>query len=108
MKNSECTIYITTKHGYIQRYHKEKKGWTQTNPKGKVWLLSAEQLLSHILPSLAGIGPLSVRVEPDKQKNDGVAQFEFSTSARVKEARHNSSVDLNKCGKVIAGPKVTT
>jgi hypothetical protein len=25
------------------------------------------------LPSLAGIGPLSVRVEPDKQKNDGVA-----------------------------------
>jgi hypothetical protein len=26
-------------------------------------------------------------------------------SARVKKARHNSSVDLNKCGKVIAEPK---
>jgi hypothetical protein len=35
--------------------------------------LSAEQLSSHILPSLAGIGPLSVRVEPDKQKKDNVA-----------------------------------
>jgi hypothetical protein len=28
------------------------------------------------LPSLAGIGPLSVRVEPDKQKKDGVASAE--------------------------------
>jgi len=66
LKNDECTIYITTKHDYIQRYHKEKTGRTQTNPKGKVRPLSAEQLLSHILPSLAGIGPLSVRVEPDR------------------------------------------
>jgi hypothetical protein len=73
LRNNECTIYITTKHGYTQRYHKEKNGWTQTNPNGKVRLVSAEQLLSHILPSLAGIGPLSVRVELDKHKNDGVA-----------------------------------
>jgi hypothetical protein len=73
LKNNECTIYITTKHGYTQRYRKEKNGWTQTNPNGKVRLVSAEQLLSHILPSLAGIGPLSVRVELDKHKNDGVA-----------------------------------
>ena len=76
MKNNECTIYVTTKQGYIQRYHKEKNGWTQTNPNGKVRLLGAEQLLSHILPSLAGIGPLSVWVEPDKQKKDGVASAE--------------------------------
>jgi hypothetical protein len=76
LKNNECTIYIATRHGYVQRYHKEKNGWTQTNPNGKVRLLSAEQLLSHILPSLAGTGPLSVRVEPDKQKKDGVASAE--------------------------------
>jgi hypothetical protein len=67
MKNNEFTIYITTKHGYVQRYRKEKDGWTQTGPNGKVRLLSAEQLLSHILPSLAGIGSLNVRVEPDKE-----------------------------------------
>jgi hypothetical protein len=70
LKNNECTIYITTKRGYVQRYRKEKNDWTQTSPNGKVRLLSAEQLLSHILPSLAGIGPLSVRIEPDKQKKD--------------------------------------
>ena len=73
MKNTECTIYITTKHGKTQSYRKGKNGWTQTSSNGIVRPLTAEQLLSHILPSLAGIGPLSVRVEPDKQKKDGVA-----------------------------------
>jgi len=74
MKNNECTIYITTKRGYVQRYRKEKDGWTQTSPNGKVRQLTAEQLLSHILPPLAGISPASVRVEPDKQKRDDVGE----------------------------------
>ncbi len=67
MKNSECTIYITTKHGRTWSYRKEKNGWTQTGPTGIVHSLSAEQLLSHILPPLAAGNPdhLSVRVEPD-------------------------------------------
>jgi hypothetical protein len=67
MKNTECTIYITTKHGWTQSYRKEKNGWTQTGPNGIVRPLSAEQLLSHILPPLAAGNPdhLSVRVEPD-------------------------------------------
>jgi hypothetical protein len=73
MKNAECTIYITTKHGCTQSYRKGKNGWTQTSPNGIVRPLTAEQLLSHTLPSLAGIGPLNVRVEPDKQKKDSVA-----------------------------------
>ena len=63
MKNNECIIKLTTKHGHKQSYHKEKNGWTQTSPNGKVRPLSAEQLLSHILPSLAGIGHLNMRVE---------------------------------------------
>jgi hypothetical protein len=73
MKNNECTIYITTRHGYVQRYRKEKNGWKQTNSNGRIRLLNVEQLLSHILPSLAEIGHLSVWVELDEQKKDGVA-----------------------------------
>jgi hypothetical protein len=65
MKNTECTIYITTKNGWVQSYRKGKNGWTQTSQNGKVRQLSVEQLLSHILPRLAVAGNLSVRVEPD-------------------------------------------
>jgi len=68
MKNNECTIYIITKHGISQIYRKEKKSWTQTSSKGVVRPCTAEQLLSHILPPIAGIVP-SIMVKPDKQKN---------------------------------------
>ena len=56
MKNTECTIYITTKRGY-----------PQTSPNGAVRPMTAEQLLSHILPPLAAanLNRLSVRVETD-------------------------------------------
>ena len=64
MKNTECTIYITTKRGFEQRYRRTKNGWTQTGPNGVVRPMTAEQLLSHLLPPLA-YGHANVRVEPD-------------------------------------------
>ena len=67
MKNSECTIYIMSKQGWIQKYRKGKEGWIQTSSNGTVRSLSAEQLLSHILPPLAGIGHFTVRVESDNR-----------------------------------------
>jgi hypothetical protein len=67
MKNTECTIYITTKNGSTQIYRKGKNDWTQTSSKGIVRPLSAEQLLSHILPPLA-IGHVRVRVELDNNE----------------------------------------
>ena len=65
MKNTECVIYIATRRGRTWTYLKEKDGWTQTGPTGIVRPLSAEQLLSHLLPPLAADNPghLSVRVE---------------------------------------------
>lgn len=57
MKNTDCVIYITTKRGWTQRYVKENDGWTQTGPNGSVRRLSAEQLLSHLLPRLAADSP---------------------------------------------------
>jgi len=65
VKNSECTIYITTKNGWTQRYRKEDSGWTQIGPNGIVRSLSAEQLLSHILPLLAGNSKHMLTVTPD-------------------------------------------
>ena len=67
MKNSECTICIMSKHGWIQKYRRGKEGWIQTSLNGVVRSLSAEQLLSHILPLLAGIGHFTVRVESDNR-----------------------------------------
>jgi len=56
-----------SKNGWIRKYRKEKDGWTQTSSNGAVRSLSAEQVLSHILPLLAGIGHFTVRVESDNR-----------------------------------------
>ena len=64
MKNEECVIYIVTRTGgVLQSYHKTKDGWIQTSRNGAVRHCTAEQLLSHILPPLAGISPAQVKVE---------------------------------------------
>lgn len=64
MRNDECVIYITNRNGDIlQTYQKEKGEWTQTSRNGTVRPLTAGQLLSHILPPLAGISSARVRVE---------------------------------------------
>jgi hypothetical protein len=70
LKNDEYTIYIITKHGSKQIFRKEKNGWAQTSSRGIVRQCTAEQVLSHILPPLAGISPATVRVEPDKQAKE--------------------------------------
>src|SRR5207245_6070136 len=60
--NTDYVICITTKHGRTWRHLKDDTGWTRTGPSGRVHRLSAEQLLSHLLPPLAGDQPgLTVR-----------------------------------------------
>ena len=67
MKNSECTIYILFKDRWLQKFRKEKEVWSLTSSNGVVRSCSAEQLLSHMLPPLAGIKGkhFTVKVVPD-------------------------------------------
>ena len=51
-KNSDYVIYITTSHDQTWSHVKEGDGWTRTGPNGRVHRMSAEQLLSHLLPPL--------------------------------------------------------
>ncbi|HLF08326.1 MAG TPA: hypothetical protein VI789_03140 [Dehalococcoidia bacterium] len=63
-KNTDYVIYIRTSHGQTWSHVKEGDGWTRTGPNGRVHRMSAEQLLSHLLPPLAADQPgLSVSVE---------------------------------------------
>ena len=80
MKNTECTIYITTRRGRAWKYRRDKDGWTQTGPTGKVRPLSAEQLLSHILPPLAAGKRSHVRVQVISNKDKGLSKAEIGKS----------------------------
>jgi hypothetical protein len=64
MKNSECIIKIISRYGHpLQTYRKEKDSWSQISSNGTIRPCTAEQLLSHILPPLAGLSQNKVKVE---------------------------------------------
>ncbi len=68
LTNDSYTITMGTKN-FTERYYRDKKGWVKISAKGNKFRMTAEQLLNHLLPAVAGIKPnLKIKVEytPDK------------------------------------------
>jgi hypothetical protein len=64
------------KDRWLQKFRKEYDGWKMYSQNGAIRSCTAEQFISHLLPTLAGVkGPnVTVKVEPDKveeKKMDG-------------------------------------
>ncbi|OGK62968.1 hypothetical protein A2334_01905 [Candidatus Roizmanbacteria bacterium RIFOXYB2_FULL_38_10] len=67
LKNDSFVIFIGTKN-FTEKYYKDKKGWLKISAKGKRFRMTAEQVLNHLLPALAGVKPhLIIRVEHKDQ-----------------------------------------
>jgi hypothetical protein len=88
MKNTECIISITTKNGYKQIYQKDNNIWTQTSPNGIVRKMTAEQLLSHLLPPLTASSKsnLTVKVElKNRMKEDATKKIKKKDIKKVEK-----------------------
>jgi hypothetical protein len=72
MKKSGCTILIMFKDGWLQKFRKEEDGWKEISRNGIVRQCTAKQVISHILPTLAGIKEpnVSIKVELDKGEEE--------------------------------------
>jgi hypothetical protein len=63
LKNESYVIYMGTKN-FTEKYYRDENGWVKISAKGKVFRMTAEQLLNHLLPGVAGVKPnLIVKVE---------------------------------------------
>ncbi len=56
LSNDNYRIFIGTKN-FTEVYYKDEKGWIKVSAKGKQFRMTAEQLLNHLLPAIAGIKP---------------------------------------------------
>jgi hypothetical protein len=54
LTNDSYTILIGTKN-FTERYYKDKKGWLKISARGRKFRLTAEQVLNHLLPAVAGV-----------------------------------------------------
>lgn len=56
-------ILIGTKN-FTERYYRDKAGWLKISASGRAFRMTAEQVLNHVLPALAGVKPnLTIKVE---------------------------------------------
>jgi hypothetical protein len=63
LKNDSYTIYIGTKN-FTEKYYKDQDGWLKVSAKGKIFRMTAEQVLNHLLPAFAGLKKnLIVKIE---------------------------------------------
>ena len=63
LTNDSYVILISTKTS-TERYYRDKTGWLKVSARGRTFRATAEQVLNHVLPALAGIKPnVTVKVE---------------------------------------------
>jgi hypothetical protein len=54
LKNESYIIFIGTKN-FTEKYYRDKTGWIKISAKGKEFRMTAEQVLNHLLPAIAGV-----------------------------------------------------
>ena len=73
LTNDSYVILIGTKN-FTERYYRDRTGWLKVSARGRTFRMTAEQVLNHVLPALAGIKPnVIIKVErhdtPAKRAN---------------------------------------
>jgi len=63
LTNDRYVILMGTKN-FTERYYRDKDGWLKISARGHEFRMTAEQVLNHLLPAVAGVKPnVFVRVE---------------------------------------------
>ncbi|NYT15096.1 MAG: hypothetical protein GKC02_03935 [Methanomassiliicoccales archaeon] len=63
LTNESYVITISSKNS-VEFYYKDKSGWFKVSTRGRKFPATAEQILNHVLPAIAGIKPdVSIKVE---------------------------------------------
>lgn len=54
LKNNCYIIFIGTKN-FTEKYYKDETGWLKISATGREFRMTAEQVLNHLLPAIAGV-----------------------------------------------------
>ena len=61
---NDCYVVLIQTKTFTERYYRDKTGWLKVSARGRKFRMTAEQVLNHILPALAGLKRnLSIKVE---------------------------------------------
>lgn len=61
---NDCYLVSMGTKNFTERYYRDADGWLKVSARGRKFRMTAEQVLNHLLPALAGVKPnLWVTVE---------------------------------------------
>lgn len=64
MRLTNDQYLITLRAGGVEYYYRHGSGWIKQSTRGRQFKATAEQVLNHLLPALAGVNPrVSVLVQ---------------------------------------------
>ncbi len=55
--SNDCYVILINFKTSTERYYRDKAGWIKVSTRGRKFRATAEQVLNHLLPALAGIKP---------------------------------------------------
>lgn len=58
---NDCYLILIHMKSATERYYRDKDGWLKVSTRGRKFRATAEQVLNHVLPALAGVKP-NVRI----------------------------------------------
>ena len=63
LTNDSYVISISTMN-FTERYYRDRTGWLKVSARGRKFRATAEQVLNHVLPAVAGLKPnVTITVE---------------------------------------------
>ena len=69
LRNDSYVISMGTKN-FTEKYFRDKDGWIKISARGRKFKMTAEQVLNHLLPAIAGVKPnITFRVEHDTNQD---------------------------------------
>ena len=61
---NDCYLILIHTKNATERYYRDKAGWLKVSTRGRKFPATAEQVLNHLLPALAGVkANVSISVE---------------------------------------------
>jgi hypothetical protein len=75
LTNDTYLILIGTRN-FTERYYRDKVGWLKVSARGRKFRMTAEQVLNHVLPAVAGVKPnltIKVKHRPAQRRPRGVS-----------------------------------
>jgi hypothetical protein len=61
---NDCYVVLIGTNNFTERYYRDQTGWLKVSARGRKFRMTAEQVLNHLLPAVAGLKPnLTIKVE---------------------------------------------